>query len=243
MIKLFWDQRQGGPGGFANAQSKVASAASHGNGDVPASCGSGIGHQTLDNFHAVVAGRLVAKRADLWWEIEVVVDGFWNVRHTDASTGCLLHVHRTKRSVVSTNGDQFVDPLGFQRVDDPLQILWVFGGVGSARPQHGTATKVQATDVGDVHGLQGIKIAFHHPREAVTDAVHLRPRQAGPDHCRGNDTIDSRGRTTTNNNRKSSGHGKTAFRIRGGSLPRVRCGSKVPQAEAAIFWPVSQVDP
>ena len=213
LIELFGNQRQGGPGRFANTQGQVTGTSAHGNGDVPTAGGAGIGHQTLDDFHTVVASGLVAKGADLWREIEVVVDGFGNVRYPDASPGGLLHVHRAEGRVVPTNGDQFVDALGFQGVNDPLQILGILGGVGPAGPEHGTTAEVQATDISNVHGFQGVEIPLHDSGEAVTNAVHLRPRQAGPNHCRSNDTIDTRGRTTTNNNRKSSGHRKPPFKI------------------------------
>ena len=213
MVELFGDQRQGGPGRFTNTQGQVTGTSAHGDGDVPTAGGAGIGHQTLDDFHTVVPSGLIAKSADLGGEIEVVVDGFGNVRHPDASPSGLLHVHRAEGRVVPTNGDQFVDALGFQGVNDPLQIFGILGGVGPAGPEHGTAAEVQATDIGNVHGFQGVEITLHDSGEAITDAVHLRPRQTGPDHCRGNDTIDTRGRTTTNNNRKSSGHGKPPFKI------------------------------
>ena len=184
----------------------------------------------------VVAGSLVAKGADLGREIESLSMVLGTCR------GCFLCCTFTalEGRVVSTNGDQFVDALGFQGVNDPLPSSGSWWG-WPAGPEHGTAAEVQATDIGNVHGFQGVEITLH-ARETVTNAVHLSPRQAGPITAAAmTPLIPGAGPPPTTIARAPTR--ETAFQIRGNSLPRVRDGSKASKEERAIFWPMSQVDP
>jgi hypothetical protein len=68
--------------------------------------GPRVDYEILHDLKAEVTSRLESERVEVKREVELVVDGFRYVRHTDATGGLPCELHRREWGVVATDRQQ-----------------------------------------------------------------------------------------------------------------------------------------
>ena len=201
--ELFGENGQGRASGLTDTQGQVARLPSHGHAEVPAGRGLGIHHQTFNDLHAHMPGGLITKSRDAVGQIQIVVDGLGHMHHMDAACRHFLKFHGRIGRVVATDGDQFVDVQTQQGGHGVFQMLGVLGGVVPGDADERAAPKMQSAHVFGLKLSHMGNIPMHDPLETVLDTHHLDAGLNRADTGRGDNAIDTGGRTACNQNSHS----------------------------------------
>ena len=147
-----------------------------------------------------MARGLVAEGRNAVGEIQVVVDGFGNVHHPKFPWMLLVQAHGSEGGSVATDRDQVTDPQRFQSAANLLQVLRVFGGIGSIDANEGPTLKRERCDVFDGQRDDVFRVRCHQPFEPVSDPDNFPAVEPRTDRRRCDHAVDAWGRATRSEN-------------------------------------------
>ncbi len=80
------------------------------------------------------------------WKIQVIINGFRYMDDFDSIVRRLFKSHGTECRVVTANSDQPVNTQFQQRIDDIIEMLFIFGGIIPRDADDRTTTEVDTAD-------------------------------------------------------------------------------------------------